>query len=213
MREVCLGLGVAHLSGIVHRDLKPANLFHADVDGATRRWKILDFGVSKVIESGDATLTTNQVLGTPHYMSPEQAARRPVDARSDLYGLGAIAYRVITGKLAFPKSDVNEVIRSVLDDMPEDPRGLATMPEDVALWLRRRARQAARGPLRARRRRWRTRSRPQRAGSLSERTPRARAFAPRVPGVGDAAIAAPATMPDATQTIARLARDYLQPSP
>ncbi len=140
VREVCEGLRVAHLSGVVHRDLKPANLFHAQVedspDGAGRCWKILDFGVSKFLQSSDATLTTNQVLGTPHYMSPEQAARRPVDARTDLYGLGTIVYRVLTGKLAFPKSDVNEVIRAVLDDMPEDPRGLASMPEDIGLWLR-----------------------------------------------------------------------------
>ena len=54
----------------------------------------------------------------------------------DLYGLGAIVYRVLTGKLVFPKGDVNEIIRAVLDDMPEDPRRLADMPEDVALWLR-----------------------------------------------------------------------------
>jgi tRNA A-37 threonylcarbamoyl transferase component Bud32 len=146
VREVCEGLRVAHLAGVVHRDLKPANLFHAELDvgpggvtppeAGTRYWKILDFGVSKFLQSSDATLTTNQVLGTPHYMSPEQAARRPVDARTDLYGLGTIVYRVLTGKLAFPKSDVNEVIRAVLDDMPEDPRGLAAMPEDVGLWLR-----------------------------------------------------------------------------
>ncbi len=150
VREVCEGLRIAHLSGVVHRDLKPANLFCAEVDangeargasadatGLRRRcWKILDFGVSKILYSSDATLTTNQVLGTPHYMSPEQAARRTVDARTDLYGLGAIAYRVLTGKLAFPKSDVNEVIRSVLDDMPEDPRALAALPEDVGLWIR-----------------------------------------------------------------------------
>jgi serine/threonine-protein kinase len=139
VREVCEGLSVAHLSGVVHRDLKPANLFHAEVEGAVegaRCWKILDFGVSKLLQSSDATLTTNQVLGTPHYMSPEQAARRPVDGRTDLYGLGTIVYRALTGKLAFPKSDVNEVIRAVLDDMPEDPRGLAAMPEDVGFWLR-----------------------------------------------------------------------------
>jgi tRNA A-37 threonylcarbamoyl transferase component Bud32 len=145
VREVCEGLSVAHAAGVIHRDLKPANLFHAQLaSGAEyvvpekrpRCWKILDFGVSKLLQSSDATLTTNQVLGTPHYMSPEQAARRPVDGRTDLYGLGTIVYRVLTGKLAFPKSDVNEVIRAVLDDMPEDPRGLAAMPEDVGLWLR-----------------------------------------------------------------------------
>jgi serine/threonine-protein kinase len=152
VRQICEGLRVAHLSGIVHRDLKPANLFYSETDGrghagstgallaserlGSRCWKILDFGVSKLLESPDATLTTNQVLGTPHYMSPEQAARRSVDGRTDLYGLAAIVYRVLTGKLAFPKSDVNEVIRSVIDDMPEDPRALAEMPEDVAFWLR-----------------------------------------------------------------------------
>ena len=136
VREVCLGLAVAHLSGIVHRDLKPANLFHAETPEGGRSWKILDFGVSKLLQSTDATLTTNEVLGTPHYMAPEQAARRPVDARTDLYGLGAIAYRALTGKLAFPKSEVNEVIRAVMEDMPEDPRTLTDMPEDVTYWLR-----------------------------------------------------------------------------
>jgi serine/threonine-protein kinase len=136
VQEVCAGLRVAHLSGIVHRDLKPANLFHATVEGGGACWKILDFGVSKLLQASDATLTTNEVLGTPHYMAPEQAARRAVDGRTDLYGVGAIVYRALTGKLAFPKTDVSEVIRSVLDDMPEDPRALAPVPEDVALWLR-----------------------------------------------------------------------------
>ena len=136
IHELCDGLRVAHQAGVVHRDLKPANLFLAEVGEGARCWKILDFGVSKILQASDATLTTNEVLGTPHYMSPEQAARRPVDARTDLYGVGAIAYRALTGKLPFPKSDVSEVIRSVLDDMPEDPRALAQLAEDVTLWLR-----------------------------------------------------------------------------
>jgi serine/threonine-protein kinase len=136
VRQVCAGLAVAHAAGVVHRDLKPANLFHSNTP-ADGRWIILDFGVSKMLLSDEGTLTTNEVLGTPHYMAPEQAySKRAVDGRTDLYSLGVIVYRALTGQLAFARNDLGDVIQAVQNDMPEDPRALRPMPEDVALWLR-----------------------------------------------------------------------------
>jgi serine/threonine-protein kinase len=137
VREVGDGLAVAHAAGVVHRDLKPANLFHNLSAADVERWIILDFGVSKLLLSDEGTLTTNEVLGTPHYMAPEQAySKRSVDARSDLYSLGVIVYRALTGQLAFARNDLGDVIHAVQNDMPEDPRALRPLPEDVALWLR-----------------------------------------------------------------------------
>jgi serine/threonine-protein kinase len=148
VHHVCDGLRVAHAAGVVHRDLKPANLYRTvATEGAAAgesdaRWVILDFGVSKLLVgvgvSDEGTLTTNEVLGTPHYMAPEQASgKQGVDARADLYSVGVIAYRALTGQLAFARNDVSEVVQAVARDMPDDPRALCKdLPEDVALWLR-----------------------------------------------------------------------------
>jgi serine/threonine-protein kinase len=89
-RQVGIGLGAAKAAGIVHRDLKPQNLFL--VNGV---WKILDFGVSKLLEHG-STLTEGETVGSPQYMAPEQARGGDVGASADLYALGAIAYRAVT---------------------------------------------------------------------------------------------------------------------
>jgi len=144
VHHVCDGLRVAHAAGVVHRDLKPANLYRTiATEGAAEgasdaRWVILDFGVSKLLVSDEGTLTTNEVLGTPHYMAPEQASgKQGVDARADLYSVGVIAYRALTGQLAFARNDVSEVVQAVARDMPDNPRTLRKdLPEDLALWLR-----------------------------------------------------------------------------
>lgn len=117
--------------GIVHRDLKPQNLFHADV-GGRRIWKVLDFGVAVLAESG-GTLTQGAVVGTPSYMAPEQARGRPVDVRADLYALAAIAYRCLTGRPPFVGPDVPSILYDVVHTMPACPSGLAPMPDDVDL--------------------------------------------------------------------------------
>src|SRR5262249_50527171 len=93
MRQVCAALSIAHARGIVHRDLKPENIFLHQEDGR-EIVKVLDFGVAKVhemslVDQGGVNLTKGAVLGTPHYISPEQCSGQSVDARSDIYSLGA----------------------------------------------------------------------------------------------------------------------------
>ena len=106
MRQVCGALDEAHLQGIIHRDLKPDNIILADRAGETDFVKVLDFGIAARRESGDAQkeqkLTQQgMVLGTPPYMSPEQFTGKALDARSDVYSLGVMAYEMLVGKLPF----------------------------------------------------------------------------------------------------------------
>jgi serine/threonine-protein kinase len=95
------GLGAAHAHGIIHRDLKPANLFLQN--GEPPQVKLLDFGVAKLLsETGISITQTGAVLGTPEYMSPEQAfGKREVDGRADLYSVGVILFELITGQRPF----------------------------------------------------------------------------------------------------------------
>src|SRR5262249_30644170 len=108
MCQVAEGMTVAHAAGIVHRDLKPENLFL--VEGEDRDpLKDLDFGVSKFETTGEAAsrLTVEGTLvGTPYYMSPEQAAGRVVDARTDVYAMGVIMYEALAGRLPFEAESV-----------------------------------------------------------------------------------------------------------
>jgi len=128
VEEVALGLEAARQAGIVHRDLKPHNVFLSE-DGGARRWKILDFGVSKSNSSG--TLTKGHVIGTPAYMAPEQARGEDVDHRADIYSLTAILYRSITGHPAFTGKDVPTTLYEVVYAVPTQPSMLATIPADV----------------------------------------------------------------------------------
>jgi serine/threonine-protein kinase len=130
IEQVSLGLEAARDAGIVHRDLKPHNLFCAQVR-EHEVWKILDFGVSKLADSTN-TLTHGHVVGTPSYMSPEQARGKPVDHRSDVYGLAAIAYRCSTGYPAFSGRDVPAVLHDVAFTMPKRPTKMAPeLPDDI----------------------------------------------------------------------------------
>jgi serine/threonine-protein kinase len=106
MRQVCGALDEAHQQGIIHRDLKPENLVLTDRAGETDFVKVLDFGIAARTESADAQkeqkLTQQgMVLGTPPYMSPEQFTGKALDARSDIYSLGVMAYEMLAGRLPF----------------------------------------------------------------------------------------------------------------
>ncbi len=127
VRQVAQGLGVAAAAGIVHRDLKPHNLFRTEPDGT---WKILDFGVSKRIDGGN-TLTADGMVGTPLFMAPEQARGVEVDARADIYGLAAVAYRALTGHPLFRGDDLAQVVMAIVSRMPIRPSALVKVPREV----------------------------------------------------------------------------------
>jgi eukaryotic-like serine/threonine-protein kinase len=133
VRQVGAGLAAAHDAGIVHRDLKPGNVFATDTSGR-RVWKILDFGVSKLV-ADDGTLTHGNVVGTPGYMAPEQARRGEVDGKADLYALGVIAYRAITGRPVVAAGDVPAMLYDVVYRMPVRPSALVDVPPVIDLVL------------------------------------------------------------------------------
>ncbi len=129
LADVARGLEVAHRAGIVHRDLKPHNLFEHRDDRAPV-WKILDFGVSKLIAS-DGTLTGEGIIGTPQYMAPEQAAGERVTAAADIYALGAITYRCLTGRPPFVGSTLAEMIYRAVHVAPQRPGTFASLPRAI----------------------------------------------------------------------------------
>jgi serine/threonine-protein kinase len=129
LKQIAAGLAVAHETGVVHRDIKPHNLFLAEAEGRFT-WKLLDFGVSK-LAGGGGTLTAGHVVGTPGYMSPEQARGEDVDLRTDVYALATIAYRCLTGHPAFTGKDVPTTLYDVVYKMPTRPSALVELPADV----------------------------------------------------------------------------------
>jgi serine/threonine-protein kinase len=114
--QICAGLQAAHAKGIIHRDLKPDNLMVSErSDG--RDWvKILDFGIARVLHDTDQpeVTATGVVLGTAHYMSPEQARGEIIDVRSDVHAVGAILYELLSGEKVHPGDTYNTAIYHVL---------------------------------------------------------------------------------------------------
>ncbi len=117
-RDVTSALAFAHTGGIIHRDIKVDNILFTS-DGTA---VIADFGIARAV-SGYATATgVNMTIGTPHYVSPEQAQGRPLDGRSDLYALGVTLYKAATGELPFRSNDWFELARMHVEEPPEPPR-------------------------------------------------------------------------------------------
>ncbi len=111
-------LATAHNAGVIHRDVKPANIL-LDANGTL---KVLDFGLARIQDDGVGVTKTGDIVGTPAYMSPEQARSGVADARSDVYSLGATMYEVLTRRPPFEGKDVGEVWRQVLRSDPPPPR-------------------------------------------------------------------------------------------
>jgi serine/threonine protein kinase len=123
-REAAAGLAAAHAAGLVHRDVKPDNLWlEAGPGGPGGRVKVLDFGLARVATGGGGGLTqTGEVLGTPAYMSPEQAHGQPLDGRSDLFSLGCVLYRLATGEPPFRGPTPTAELLAVVGHHPPPPR-------------------------------------------------------------------------------------------
>ncbi|KGM57597.1 hypothetical protein N799_05975 [Lysobacter arseniciresistens ZS79] len=128
-RQVAEGLGAAHARGVVHRDLKPANIL-LDASGDAY---ITDFGVARSLSSSGLT-RSGAVVGTPDYLSPEQARGEAVDGRSDLYALGLILYEMLAGQQAFAGGTVTEVLAQ---RMVRTPAPVTALQPDVPTWVAR----------------------------------------------------------------------------
>jgi tRNA A-37 threonylcarbamoyl transferase component Bud32 len=132
LREAAGALAAAHRAGIVHRDIKPDNLM---LEGPERRPVVMDFGIAKATGGGESNLTgTGMAMGTPHYMSPEQASgQKDLDARSDQYALAMVGYRMLAGQLPFQADSmptlimkqIAEIPKPVIELRPDTPRQLS----------------------------------------------------------------------------------------
>ena len=136
LRQVCGSLAEAHSKGLVHRDIKPHNIFLTNRGGIADFVKVLDFGLVKARDLPDQVQITgaNATLGTPLYMAPE-AVRSPsrVDASSDIYSLGAVAYELLTGQTVFSGSTVGEVMVRQVQELPEKPSDRMKRPVSADL--------------------------------------------------------------------------------
>lgn len=124
--EACDAIAEAHEMGIIHRDLKPSNLFATQRPNGKTLIKVLDFGISKDLNSADTgglkLTATGSIVGTPYYMSPEQMLAKATDNRSELWSLGVILYEFVTGQLPFPGQNYAEIAGKVIYEEPVSPR-------------------------------------------------------------------------------------------
>jgi serine/threonine-protein kinase len=121
LRQVASALSTAHRKQIVHRDLKSHNLMLASGDDGRTVVKLVDFGIAKTFDESTQLTAAGFMMGTPHYMSPEQAAGKPVDHRADLYSLGVILYEMLTGEVPFGDAALTSVLVRLATEVPPAP--------------------------------------------------------------------------------------------
>ena len=136
-RQICRALMAAHSRGIVHRDMKPENVFLVG-DLSAPRVKIIDFGISKQNDDSAKLTRTGMVMGTPAYMAPEQARGEHVDHQADVYAVGGILYRCVTGHKPYEGEDGAMVLTQVLTEEPRRPRAVdSSVPGELELVIER----------------------------------------------------------------------------
>jgi eukaryotic-like serine/threonine-protein kinase len=127
--EAACALGHAHSRGVVHRDVKPANIMF-DHDG---RVMLTDFGISKALQAATGFTATGMIIGTPHYMAPEQAKGQSVDGRADQYSLGVVGYRMVTGELPFAGDSIHTVLyKQIFEHAPPAKSRRPEIPDHVS---------------------------------------------------------------------------------
>lgn len=139
--QVSKALAKAHDQGIVHRDLKPDNIFLVR-DGDDEIAKVLDFGIAKRTSafqtSADMATRTGSLMGTPYYMSPEQASgRRQVDQRTDIWAFAVIAYECVTGQRPYDDTNLGGLLLSICTEPPKPPSSVAVVPNGFDEWFHR----------------------------------------------------------------------------
>jgi len=128
--ETAAGLAAAHAKGLVHRDVKPGNLW---LEAPAGRVKVLDFGLARPVDTEVELTKSGAIVGTPAYMSPEQARGEKVDHRTDLFSLGAVLYRLVTGRLPFAGPNTMAVLIALGTEEPPPVRSLnPAVPEELA---------------------------------------------------------------------------------
>ena len=126
--EAACALGHAHYRGVVHRDVKPANIMF-DHDGKVM---LTDFGISKALQQATGLTGTGMIIGTPHYMAPEQAKGQQVDGRADQYALGVVGYRMITGMLPFSGDSVHTILyKHIFEEAPRTSQARPGIDRDL----------------------------------------------------------------------------------
>jgi serine/threonine protein kinase len=120
--QICDALSKAHSKGIVHRDIKPSNIVLVEEDGQTDFVKVVDFGIAKILRESESKATqltrTGEVFGSPLYMSPEQWRGASVDSRTDIYSLGAVMYKTLTGVSMFDTTDILQLAYKQAHEIP-----------------------------------------------------------------------------------------------
>ncbi|MGZ7031037.1 MAG: serine/threonine-protein kinase, partial [Thermoanaerobaculia bacterium] len=116
-RQISRGLDAAHEQGIIHRDIKPQNVL-IDHRGEI---KLMDFGIARMAEAPEAMTQAGLIVGTPHYMSPEQVQGKQLDSRSDVYSVGVLMYEMLVGRRPFESSSLTGVLTAHITETPRLP--------------------------------------------------------------------------------------------